>query len=68
MLVRLSIRADGKVDMADSRIERVALARHGKPSDDAARRESFEKAVLRAVAAAETIREIGVGDETGEGQ
>ncbi|WP_374473176.1 hypothetical protein [Arenimonas sp.] len=50
VLVRLSIRADGKVDMANSRIERVALARHGKPSDDAARRESFEKAVLRAVA------------------
>ena len=50
VLVRLSIGADGKVDMANSRIERVALARHGKPSDDAARRESFEKAVMRAVA------------------
>ncbi|MBY4597546.1 hypothetical protein K3217_18690 [bacterium BD-1] len=50
VLVRLSIGADGKVDMANSGIERVALARNGKPSDDAARRESFEKAVLRAVA------------------
>lgn len=50
VLALLSIRADGKVDMANSRIERVALARNGEPSDDEARRESFEKAVLRAVA------------------
>lgn len=50
VLALLSIQADGKVDMANSRIERVALAQHGKPSDDAARRASFEKAVLRAVA------------------
>jgi hypothetical protein len=50
VLALLSIQADGKVDMANSRIERVALARHGEPADDAARRASFEKAVLRAVA------------------
>lgn len=50
VLVQLSIRADGKVDMANSRIERVALARNGKAWEDDARRESFEKAVLRAVA------------------
>ncbi|MBW8311512.1 MAG: hypothetical protein K0M64_05695 [Rhizobium sp.] len=50
VLAELAIRPDGRVDMAASHIERVDLARHGKPSDDAARRESFEKAVLRAMA------------------
>lgn len=49
VLALVSIRADGKVDMANSRIERVAMARNGKAWEDEARRESFEKAVLRAV-------------------